>query len=159
MIRKACSRCLTILFVIVGALSMTQLAEAQKVVVDAAPSHVVNTFSPPHALGAAIDRLRTGTPDKLLTDPLLKEILGAGWQAVTYRQNTELMVEAWHWNARGAWSNAEKQEGYFVGSGTPTDEMIHNSWAYPSSPPRLQSRRRQRLVAAHRWQPQLVLEK
>jgi hypothetical protein len=131
MIRKACSRCLTILFVIVGALSMTQLAEAQKVVVDAAPSHVVNTFSPPHALGAAIDRLRTGTPDKLLTDPLLKEILGAGWQAVTYRQNTELMVEAWHWNARGAWSNAEKQEGYFVGSGTPTDEMIHNSWAYP----------------------------
>src|ERR1700719_2125323 len=131
MIRKTCSRCLTILFVIVAALSMTQLAEAQKVVVDAAPSHVANTFSPPHALGAAIDRLRTGTPDKLLTDPLLKEILGAGWQAVTYRQNTELMVEAWHWNPRGAWGNAEKQEGYFVGSGTPTDEMIHNSWAYP----------------------------
>src|ERR1700730_13317711 len=106
-------------------------AIAQKVVVDAAPSHVVNTFSPPHSLGAAIDRLRTGTPDKLLANPLLKEILGAGWQTVTYRQNTELMVEAWHWNPRGAWSNAEKQEGYFVGSGTPTDEMIHNSWAYP----------------------------
>ena len=81
MIRKTCSRCLTILFIIVGALSMTPSAEAQKVVVDAAPSHVANTFSPPHALGAAIDRLRTGTPDKLLTDPLLKEILGAGASA------------------------------------------------------------------------------
>ena len=107
------------------------MAAAQKVVVDATPSHVVNTFSPPHALGAAIDRLRTGTPDKLLTDPLLKQILGAGWQTVTYRQNTELMVEAWHWNPRGTWSNAAKQEGYFVGSATPSDEMIHHSWAYP----------------------------
>src|SRR5438445_2176519 len=90
-------------------------AVAQKVVVDATPSHVANTFSPPRALGAAIDRLRTGTPEHLLTDPLLKEILGAGWGTVTYRQNTELMVEAWHWNPNGKWSNAEKQEGYFVG--------------------------------------------
>jgi len=34
---------------------------AQNVVVDATRDHVVNTFSPPHALGGAIDRLRTGT--------------------------------------------------------------------------------------------------
>jgi hypothetical protein len=106
-------------------------ATAQTITVDATPSHIANTFSPRLALGAAIDRLRTGTPDHLLTDPLLKEILGAGWGAVTYRQNTELMVEAWHWNPTGTWSNAEKQEGYFVGSATPTDEMIRHSWAYP----------------------------
>ena len=74
---------------------------AQTVTVDAAPSHVLNTFNPPRALGAAIDRLRTGTADHVLTDPLLKEILNAGWQTVTYRQNTELMVEAWHWNPNG----------------------------------------------------------
>ena len=104
--------------------------EAQKVTVDADPAHVANTFSPPHALGAAIDRLRTGTPDHLLKDPLLKEILGAGWGTVTYRQNTELMVEAWHWNPTGKWSNAEKQEGYFVGDAEPAGE-IHSSWAYP----------------------------
>ena len=103
---------------------------AQQVVVDADASHVANTFSPVHSLGAAIDRLRTGTPDHLLKDPLLKEILGAGWQTVTYRQNTELMVEAWHWNPAGKWSNAEKQEGYFVGNAEPGDE-IHSSWAYP----------------------------
>ena len=105
-------------------------AKGQKIVVDAAPSHAVNSFSPFRALGAAIDRLPTGTPDKLLTDPVLKEILGAGWQTVTYRQNTELMVEAWHWNARGTWSNPEKQEGYFTGSAEPT-ETIRHSWAYP----------------------------
>jgi hypothetical protein len=106
------------------------LVSAQKVVVDADPAHVANTFSPPHALGAAIDRLRTGSPDHLLKDPLLKEILGAGWGTVTYRQNTELMVEAWHWNPAGKWSNADKQEGYFVGSPEPGAE-IHSSWAYP----------------------------
>jgi hypothetical protein len=101
----------------------------QTVTVDAA--HVANTFSPVRSLGAAIDRLRTGTPEHLLTDPLLKEILGAGWQTVTYRQNTELMVEAWHWNPNGKWSNPEKQEGYFVGNAEPTSEMLRHSWAAP----------------------------
>jgi hypothetical protein len=104
---------------------------AQTIIVDAAPSHVTNTFSPVRSLGAAIDRLKTGTPDHLLTDPVLKEILGAGWQTVTYRQNTELMVEAWHWNPHGTWSNPEKQQGYFVGSAEPTGEMIRHSWAAP----------------------------
>jgi hypothetical protein len=109
-------------------LAAVNFAHAQKITVDTA--RVVNTFSPVRSLGAAIDRLRTGSPDHLLKDPLLHEILGAGWQPVTYRQNTELMVEAWHWNPTGKWSNAEKQEGYFVGNAEPTSE-IHSSWAYP----------------------------
>jgi hypothetical protein len=112
---------------------------AQTVTVDAAPDQVVNSFSPARALGGAIDRLRGGSTkednerhtDRLLTDPVLKELLGAGWQTVTYRQNTELMIEAWHWNARGTWSNPAKQEGYFVGNPNPTDEVIRHSWAYP----------------------------
>ncbi|MGA9385210.1 MAG: discoidin domain-containing protein, partial [Candidatus Sulfotelmatobacter sp.] len=111
--------------------AIAQTVIAQTITVDAAPSHVANTFSPVRSLGAAIDRLRTGTPDHLLTDPVLKEILGAGWQTVTYRQNTELMVEAWHWNPNGTWSDAEKQQGYFVGSAEPTAEMIRHSWAAP----------------------------
>ena len=116
-------------------------SSAQNIVVDAAPSHIVNTFSPPLALGGAIDRLglnggRTKeenekNTERLLTDPVLKELLGAGWGTVTYRQNTELMIEAWHWNARGTWSNAAKQEGYFTGSAEPTSEKILHSWAYP----------------------------
>ena len=114
-------------------------ASGQNIVVDAAPSHAVNSFSPPRALGGAIDRLRGGATqeqnekntERLLTDPVLKELLGAGWGTVTYRQNTELMIEAWHWNPHGAWSNAAKQEGYFTGSAEPTAEKILHSWAYP----------------------------
>jgi hypothetical protein len=114
-------------------------AHAQNIVVDAAPSHAVNTFSPFRALGGAIDRLRGGNTreeneqhtERLLTGPVLKELLGAGWQTVTYRQNTELMIEAWHWNPRGTWSNAARQEGYFTGSAEPTGEKILHSWAYP----------------------------
>src|ERR1700689_3869008 len=113
-----------------GLIWRANMAVAQKVVVDSTPSHVANTFSPVRSLGAAIDRLKTGTPEHLLTDPLLKEILNAGWQTVTYRQNTELMVEAWHWNPNGVWSNAVQQEGYFVGNAEPAGEIRH-SWAAP----------------------------
>jgi hypothetical protein len=114
------------------------ISNAQTLVVDAAPDHAVNSFSPMRALGGAIDRLRGGdtkeanekNTEKLLTGPVLKEMLGAGWQTVTYRQNTELMIEAWHWNERGTWSNAAKQEGYFTGSAD-LGEPIQHSWAYP----------------------------
>jgi hypothetical protein len=123
-------RSLTSLAVLIVVMELSISVAAQKVIVDSDPAHVANTFSPVHSLGAAIDRLRTGTPDHLLKDPLLKEILGAGWQTVTYRQNTELMVEAWHWNPAGKWSNSEKQEGYFVGNAEPGEE-IHSSWASP----------------------------
>ena len=117
---------------------VTGAAHAQNVVVDSAPAHAVNSFSPLQALGGAIDRLRGGptrednekNTEMLLTGPVLKELLGAGWQTVTYRQNTELMIEAWHWNPRGSWSNAAKQEGYFTGSAD-LAEPIRHSWAYP----------------------------
>jgi hypothetical protein len=58
---------------------MTAAAIAQTIVVDAAPSHVVNTFSPVRSLGAAIDRLKTGTPDHLLkvVDGRVLEMLGS----------------------------------------------------------------------------------
>ena len=110
---------------------------AQEIVVDT--TRVVNSFSPPRTLGGAIDRLRGGptrednerNTERLLTDPVLQEMLGAGWGTVTYRQNTELMIEAWHWNPRGTWSNAAKQEGYFTGSAEPASERIRHSWAYP----------------------------
>ncbi len=114
-------------------------AQAQNIVVDATPSHVANSFSPLQALGGGIDRLRGGTTreenekhtERMLTNPVLGELLGGGWGAVSYRQNTELMIEAWHWNPRGIWSNAARQEGYFTGSAEPTGEQIRHSWAYP----------------------------
>lgn len=103
---------------------------AAVVVVDAAPSRAVNTFSPLRALGAGVDRLRPGVADKALSGTLLKEILSAGWQPISYRQNTELHVEAWHWNPRGKWSDPAGR-GYFVGDAEPTAEPIRHSYAYP----------------------------
>jgi F5/8 type C domain len=119
---------------------IAQLATAQEgqdIIVDT--SHAINSFSPLRALGGAIDRQRGGdTQDQIekhtqwvLTNPVLKELLGAGWGTVTYRQNTELQIEAWHWNPHGTWSNAAKKEGYFVGSPEPTSDDIVHSWAYP----------------------------
>ncbi len=105
-------------------------AGAQKVVVDAAKSRAVNSFSPIKALGAGVDRLRGGVTDRLMSGPWLKEILSAGWQSVSYRQNTELHGEAWHWNPRGVWSNPRNEEGYFVGSSSPAEPILH-SYAYP----------------------------
>jgi len=104
-------------------------AGAQKVLVDSAPSHAVNSFSPVRALGAGVDRLRLGAADKLLSEPFLKQVLSAGWQSVTYRQNTELHVEAWHWNPQGQWSDPSGR-GYFTGNAEPS-EMIRHSYAYP----------------------------
>src|ERR1700732_2134984 len=68
----------------------------QTIRVDATPSHAMNTIVPTKALGAGIDRLGYGAADKLFTDATIQQMLSAGWQAGTYRQNTELHMEAWH---------------------------------------------------------------
>ena len=105
-------------------------APPQNIVVDTSPSHVVSSFSPLRSLGAGIDRLRGGTTDKVMTPEFIQKIPSAGWQTVSYRQNTELFGEAWHWNPKGKWSNAAAKEGYFVGDAAPT-ETIRHSWAAP----------------------------
>jgi F5/8 type C domain len=105
-------------------------ANAQSIHVDATPSHAVNTIRPTEALGAGIDRLPYGAADKLFVDDTIKQVLSAGWQTVTYRQNTELHTEAWHWNPQGTWSDPAGK-GYFTGSATPGPEMIRHSYGYP----------------------------
>jgi len=125
--------------VLVASLCVAQTTTAQDIVVDAAVSDAVNSFSPVRALGGAVDRQRGGNTQGeiekhtqwVLSGSALKELLGAGWQTVTYRQNTELHIEAWHWNPRGTWSNAARKEGYFTGSAEPTNDEIVHSWAYP----------------------------
>ena len=102
---------------------------AQTIRVDATPEHTVNTFRPTEALGAGVDRIPRAATDKIFTEPMLKQILSAGWQTVTYRQNTELYVEAWHWNPQGTWSEPG-DKGYFVGDSA-TTEFIRHSFGYP----------------------------
>jgi hypothetical protein len=103
---------------------------AQSIRVDATPSHSTNTIRPTETLGAGVDRIPYGAADKLYVDDTLKQVLTAGWQTLTYRQNTELHMEAWHWNPNGTWSDPAGK-GYFVGSPTPGAEPIRHSYGYP----------------------------
>ena len=108
---------------------LAQVTYAQTIEVDIRPGHSTNTFKPTEALGAGVDRIPLAATDKIFTEPVLKQILSTGWQTVSYRQNTELYVEAWHWNSKGTWSE-HGQKGYFVGDATPT-EFIRHSFGYP----------------------------
>ncbi len=109
---------------------LTAPAMAQVIHVDAAPEHVTNTIRPTEALGAGVDRLPYGAADKLFNAETIRRVLAAGWQSITYRQNTELHAEAWHWNPHGKWSEAGGR-GYFVGEATVQKEKIIHSYGYP----------------------------
>jgi hypothetical protein len=109
--------------------ALSSATRAQTIRVDVTPDHLTNTFAPTRALGAGIDRLPQGATDKLFIEPTIQQVLSAGWQTVSYRQNTELHMEAWHWNPQGSWSDAAGK-GYFTGSATP-GEPIRHSYAYP----------------------------
>jgi hypothetical protein len=103
-------------------------ASAQTIRVDITPSHSTNQFAPDQALGAGIDRIPVEAIDKDLTPSTLEKVFASGWQPASYRQNTELAVEAWHWNPEGTWSDPGGK-GYFTGSPTPT-KPIRYSYGY-----------------------------
>ena len=100
-------------------------ARAQQIVVDTTPSHALNSFDPKQTLGAGIDRIPVDAIDHDLTPETLKRVFEAGWQPITYRQNTDLAVEAWHWNPEGTWS-AKGAQGYFVGSTHSSAPILHS---------------------------------
>ena len=103
-------------------------SEAQTIRVDVTPSHVVNVFSPPYALGSTVDRVPSNATDPFFKPEAIQKILSAGWGAISYRQNTDLFVQAWHWNPKGTWSDPAGK-GYFTGDANPT-EMIRHSYGY-----------------------------
>jgi len=113
----------SVLFCVLGTVGI-----AQTIRVDITPSHASKSFLPTLALGAGVDRISTASTDKVFTEPIMKQVLSAGWQPVSYRQNTELHVEAWHWNPQGKWSEAGGK-GYFVGDAKPGD-FIRHSFGY-----------------------------
>jgi len=104
-------------------------AAAQTVTVDATPGHVVNKFSPLYALGSTVDRVPSNATETFFRPDQIKKVLSAGWGVISYRQNTDLFVQAWHWNPKGTWSDPAGR-GYFTGDATPTQELIRNSYGY-----------------------------
>src|SRR5438874_11399858 len=109
--------------------ALATAAFAQTVRIDATPGHVINAFDPDSALGSSIDVLsRTGI-DRVYTPHIVQEALSAGWGPITYRNNAELRMAAWHWTENGTWSNAAHKSGYFTGS-TELKEPIKYILAY-----------------------------
>src|SRR5271166_1688689 len=84
--------------------------------VDATSSHAINSFDPDSALGSSIDVLSHDGIDKVYTPHIIQESLSAGWGPITYRNNSELRMAAWHWNENGTWSHPAHKSGYFTGS-------------------------------------------
>lgn len=112
-------------------LSITALAlplSAQTVRVDVTPAKALD-FDPDKAMGTSIDILPAKDFEKDYSQPIIKEGLSAGWGPITYRQNTELTYNAWHWNPSGTWSDGKQKSGYFVGSADPK-EFIRQSFGY-----------------------------
>src|SRR5260370_20363196 len=102
---------------------------AQTGQVDTTPRRVLNTFSPLYALGSTVDRVPSNATDVFLRTDQSKQIQSAGWGVISYRQNTDLLVEAWHWNPKGTRSDPSGK-GYFTGHATPTQKMIRHSYGY-----------------------------
>jgi hypothetical protein len=114
---------------LLGLLLFAAAAKAQVVRVDATPGHATNSFSPPYALGTTVDRVPSNATDIFFRPDQLKQVLSAGWGTVSYRQNTELFVQAWHWNPKGRWSDPSGK-GYFSGSAVPAADGIRHSYGY-----------------------------
>ena len=93
---------------------LTCQVAAQVATVDITPSHVANSFSPIRALGAGVDRDPLNSVGTLFDAAHVGQMLSAGFGPVSYRLNTELSVQAWHWNPKGKWSDPAGR-GYFVG--------------------------------------------
>jgi len=87
-------------------------------------------LDPDQALGSSMDILSHDVVERIYTEPMVKQCLSAGWGPITYRQNTELSIAAWHWNPNGTWSDAVNKRGYFTGS-TELKEPIRHSYGYP----------------------------
>jgi hypothetical protein len=96
--------------------SSPQVPAIGTVHVDANPAHVINSFDPDRALGSSLDVLSRAGIDKVHSPHIVQESLSAGWGPITYRNNTELRMGAWHWTENGTWSDAAHQSGYFTGS-------------------------------------------
>src|SRR5579864_8018855 len=124
---------LSLTFMIGSAQSRAQTtastATTQAAIVRVDTSHAINLFDPDSALGSSIDVLSRSGVDRVYTPHIIQESLSAGWGPISYRNNSELRMAAWHWTQNGTWSDAAHRSGYFTGN-TELKEPIRYILAY-----------------------------
>ena len=118
----------SLLIIALTLLSNLQAARAQTVHVDVTPGKAI-AFDPDKAMGTSMDILLAKELDAVYSEPVIKAGLSAGWGPITYRQNTELTYNAWHWNPIGKWSDEKHKSGYFVGDAEPSG-FLRESYGY-----------------------------
>lgn len=92
------------------------------------PGHPARQFDPSTAFGAAIDGHEKGEIDQMLSRENVSEMLSAGLKPVSYRLRTELAGEAWHWNPKGSWTEANS--GYWISNDKPGVSELSLSYGY-----------------------------
>ena len=106
--------------------------DAGVVQIDTDRAHILNTFDPDRALGTSLDVQPRGLIDKVFEPSMIKQMLSAGWGPISYRNNTELRISAWHWNENGTWSDQAHKSGYFTGSSEPKESIRYiESYSLP----------------------------
>jgi hypothetical protein len=112
---------------------VTGYASTQSITVDTSSAKAM-PFDPDKSLGSSLDILSAKEFEKVFSPEIIKQSLSAGWGPITYRQNTELTIAAWHWNPVGSWSDPAHKSGYFTGSADlPADpkDDLRKSYGYP----------------------------
>ncbi len=125
----ALAAALFIIALALGCNTASAQSEPTTVLVDATPGHAINSFDPDSALGSSMDVLSRIDIGKVYSPHIVQESLSAGWGPITYRNNTELRMAAWHWTENGTWSDPAHRSGYFTGS-TELKEPIRAILAY-----------------------------
>src|SRR5450432_4244278 len=78
--------CFIVIALTILMVTLTEPCIPQTVRVNATPGQAVNTFSPLHALGTTVDRVPSNATDTFFRPDQLRQILSAGWGAISYRQ-------------------------------------------------------------------------
>lgn len=119
--------------IIVAFFFFASFSAAQTVRVDISPAKAL-PFDPDKALGTSLDILPAKQFERVFAQETIQQSLSAGWGPITYRQNTELSIGAWHWNPSGSWSDPQHHSGYFTGSADPPSDPkddLRMSYGYP----------------------------
>ena len=98
--------------------------------VDTTPAHRIQEIRPIRVFGTSIDVDETREVARHFSPAMIKLMLSTGLGTLTYRNNTELSIEDWHWNPAGQYSDAPNQEGYWTSNPDVGATPIMDSFGY-----------------------------